>query len=692
MSSLAELSSKMPKKEEPVREIAGDELMAKAQGMVKVNDDDLASGKLFYQSSELVKARMAADESYASTVSPVLKEAQAKSMEDFYEVMIDEADKLKIEKLQQENPDWFNEGRSALGGFLNSATFGQLSRITGKAKELIDGVPYEQVVEQEAEKLRLLEKAFPKSFVGGEVASFLIPGSPVKALFTKSLQVGAKVASKAAAKGLFAKVSKNPAYLQKIAQGVIGATAGEGARQGIEGTLGSDLQSISFDRGAEDSLKGAATGGAMAALLPLGSKAGVKALKSVAGPVNQGVGRIAQALTGTNEKALRAYAKNPEGLKNAFGTEAEIGNDLVDFLVNQKKSGVTEVKLADQLLDQLPDVDPKPLLNYLKSFKKGVNPKLDNQVDLLHEWADRIDKSIGGAKKISARSMRQFVDDLQNAADDAFGQESDMYMTGLKVASRRARMQIVDAAAKEGGEIGKTYNELMSKGAAKVGMLKYIGKRLGSTEDMQRQRAEGFVSNLFGRNKTVMQRMQDLDAKFGTNFAELAETAALAKQAGPGGVPELLSASPNGRSLYGSAVGGIVGSVLPGVGTSVGAATGAIASSPRVGSIVLGASDKISGFIKRLNDNPAILERMAGSGKGPGVRMPAEVIQLSKDLYKTLKKDGPISMGSSMRLVADSPFFIGLVHYADVIDRQTTSRKGVQAVQNARQSEIAKEE
>jgi len=805
-SSLIELGQKIPKqapKQEVQREPAGDEIMARAQGLAKVNDEDLAHGKLFYESSELVKAKLAADDAYAASVLPGLKEAQGKSQEDYYEAIINEADKLKIERLSQENPEWFGEGRAAIGGFLNSATFGQLSRITGKVKEMVNGVPYEQVVEQEAEKIRLLEKAFPKSFVGGEVASFLIPGSPVKTLFSKSLQLGAKAASKASAKALFQKISKNPQYLQKIAQGVLGGATGEGARQGIEGTLGTDLQSISFDRGVESSLSGAVTGGTMAALIPLAASGTVKAAKKIAPNVNKNLGRVVESLTGTNEKALRAFAKNPEAIKSASGTQSEIGDDLVDFLVTQKKSGVTEVKLADELLDQLPDVDPSPLIKHLRSFKKGNDPKLDGQVKLLGEWADRIESMLpiskesqvalsdykgalsaglskidrefagklekvtesiarkkgiinstldiraraasgelpGGEKslpkslveqaqkrlksldielesaikslesekaarlaqyerslprpsltvsKISARAMRGLVDDLQNAADDAFGKESDLYMTALKGGSRRARMQIVDAAAKEGGEVGKAYNELMGKAAQKVEILKFIGRRLGNSEEVQRQRAEGFVSNLFGKNKSAMQqRMADLDSKFGTNFTDLAENASLAEKLGPSGAPELISASQTGRSLLGSAVGFVAGSVLPGVGPQAGAAAGAIASSPRVGSVILGASDKISGFIQKLNSNPVILEQMAS---GRGAKMPADVVQLSKELYKTLKKDGPISMGSSMRLIADTPFFVGLVHYADVIDRKMQANQGVKAVKAKSQSETAYKE
>lgn len=691
--SIAPVSA--PKKETYVK---GDDLMAKAQGQLTAGDDEMRMAKLFNQSYEMVKQKMSEDSEYADRVSTDLKSLTGKK-EAFLTKVIDEADQIKIDYLKQQNPEWFTSEKAGNYAFANSALFGQLSRIVGKAGELIDGRPYEQVVEEFAEKQRLLKKEFPTSSTIGDVAAFLVPGSPAKALFGKASQFGLKIAEKAGP--IVAKMASNPKILQSAIETAAAGGAGAAAVSGVQGTLGTDLETINLDRGAENAVSNGAMGALIGGGIPLVA-ASVSKTAEVSAPyirrgaksANNAVGSFIEQLSGTPQKTLRAFSRNSSEIKAAAGKEAEIGDNLVDFLTNQKKSRLPELKLADDLLDQLPEVNPKGMVNYLRSVKTGTDPKLDSQVGLLNEWATRIEKKLGTGDKVNARAMREVIDDLQEAASDAFGKESNLYVSALKQASRIGRLDLVNTAKTQGGEVGQTYSQLMEKASEKVGVLKFIGKQLGRDLETQNKRAESFVSNIFGKNKDlVQQRLSDLDSKFGTNFLEQARNANYAKQLGDSGSPKVLSNLATGKALLGTVTGGAIG------GPS-GAVLGAAASSPRVGAAVLGASDKITGFVNRMVANPDAIARLAGRlSSKPGnekmvaqLRVPMEVRKLANEIYTSLTKDGPISAASTTRVIADTPYFIGLVHYFDVAERKMKSNNAVSGIARERQyqqSEIA---
>ncbi len=415
------------------------------------------------------------------------------------------------------------------------------------------------------------------------------------------------------------------------------------------------------------------------------------------------------------------FNKNPSVLRHAANTEGDIGQQLVDFLMDQRKSKLPELAHADQLLDQLPNVPARRVISYLRGFKPGTNPQLDSQVGLLHQWADRMEKSIpAGSKdgKIPARLMRQFVDDLQDASKDQFGKDSNMYVTALKTASRRARMEIVDAAKNGGGQVGATYVKLMDKAAEKVNILKYVSRQLGRDPQTMAARSQQFIDKVFGKNKEFLRaRMADLDTKFGTNFLEKARVAQMAQDVGEGGVPSYFPNSQTGRSSLGSniagAAGGAVGLVTHGVGGGAGGylagkAVGAAVSSPRLAAHLIGASDAMTGVAKRMVANPEAIARLAGirmakvpQGIGEGLfrpanpanaafdvanrgltalRVPVEIQRLAQEIRKTLIKDGPKSAMSTIRVIADTPYFMGLVHYFDLAQRKQDAEKTGKAI------------
>lgn len=702
----------------------GDAVMVKAQGLQDLNDEEKSYVKLFQSSNDLVMSKIQADPVFKAAIEKKIQPLQG---ENLAHAIIDAADEIRIDYLKKTEPTLFTADDAAKTAFFNTVTFGQLSRIIGGADQLINGRPWKETAEQQGERARLLQKAFPKSNLFGQAVGFMVPGSPVKAVFEKAAGIGAKGAG-----AIIDRLVSNPGLLAKVAQSATAGAAGGAAIGGIEGGLGSGTDAISFDRAGDKALSNAIGGGVFGGALPLATAGASKAaevaapyVRSAAKGMVRNIEGLVESLSGTSKTALRAYNKDPGALRRAFGTEKEIGENLVDHLLSLKRSQLPEVKLAEDLLPNLPDVPANPVVKFLRSFGTGRDPKLDPQIKILHEWADRIEAGFpttqipGPAKtiqtsaldssfgantataremisvpvtranpnaRIAATAMRDVVDDLQTASAEQYGKESPFLADKLKQAARIARMSIADTAAKQGGEAGKTYNELMAKASEKRSVLKFLMKRLGTNPETMEGRAEGFVRNLFGANKTAVEgAMARLDEKFGTNFLEQARAAKNARalwpqlptNAKPGNLP-LVSSHATGKAVAGVVTGGAVGGVP-------GAIAGAALGSPRAGAMLLGASDNISGFVRKMVANPEALKRIAGNASNA-----LEIRRVAQELGNTLVKDGPISAGSLTRVVADTPFFIGLVHAFDVAERSqeaSTGRSALSKMQSAQENQ-----
>jgi uncharacterized protein YbjQ (UPF0145 family) len=359
------------------------------------------------------------------------------------------------------------------------------------------------------------------------------------------------------------------------------------------------------------------------------------------------------------------------------------------------------------LLANLPDVDASKVIGFLRKFKTGTDPKLDSPVKELHEWATRIENRLvknatdsSGLMlkhgKVKATELRDIVDELQDAAEDAYGKESKFFETALKQAGRIARNSIVETAQKTGGADGKLYVDLMAKASEKRGILKFVQKQLGTHPDTMILRSESFVNRILGPNKSVAQaRLQQLDQKFGTNFYERAQLAQQARQLGSNGAPGLLSNLKTGKASYGTgtgaAVGGAIGTFVAGPagtipGAAIGAAAGNIASSPRAGAMIIGTTDRVTGAIKQMFADPRAIDRIGKSGK-----YPIEIRRIAGEIMRGYNKDGPLSASGIVRLVADTPYAVGLLHAFDLETRSKQNEVAGRALQrmNKPQQEIA---
>jgi len=716
----------------------GDDVMAKANARLAATDEEKYFAKRFMRAQEAIQSRLDTDDAYAEKHWPELQKLADSGDEKYIERVLDEGDNIRVEQLKRDYPDLMSGSKSAIAAMANGATFGQLSRIYGLANAA-EGKDYSSSVEEAAETLRLMHKANPVASYAGEFASYLIPGSPVKALFSRLAGWGFKAGTKAAASGtataILSKIASDPKKLAQLtkamsgAAGEVGAGVTAGAGEGaIRGTLGTDLEAMSLDRGLEHGLLGGALGGLVAGAVPVAAYAGRKTVVPVAKAVGGFVSDATEKLTGVAADALRQSAPGffsgfgalagserraaGERIAQHAGKESSIAL-RVQERIRAEKAAHTEVTLANQLLEKIPgEVD---LSGYFRGLRKkpGVVPpdlKKSGTFEQLDEWAgygEKLLEGMGHVGKASLAASRKLVDEMDDVVDRAVANGGGFidpkrlptHLQILKDQTAKLRKAIYTEAERVGGEDGATYGQLMRKASQKARLGEFMLKKLGNDPEEVGSR---LIGNIFGkRNEIALARMKRLDELYGTNFAKDAEAAYFARQLGGSGAPRStpgwLPTQSTGRSALGVVTGGYVADRMTGFGDALppelktaGQVLGgaiALASSPRVGRKIIGASDSMTKFATALFSQPQTLARLAGvpvkgapKGASQNVRVPEDVRRIAREVYDTFKKEGPLSAASTLRLVADTPYFLPLVHYHEVASRRSDAKDGAESL------------
>lgn len=709
--SLAELSIGAKPTPPPAapQAVRGDDVINNARALAKPSPEESRLAALYSQSEKIIQGEIqnnpALGEKLGAQIQALTKAGKLEAVSD---LIIDAADEVKIRELQKEKPDWFKSKDAASAGFLNEATFGQLTKVIG-GLATIRGQNYEDVVNQKAEQFRLLSKAFPGWSTVGKVASYLTPGSPARALFEGAASLGSRAVMQAATTSLFTKVAKDPGFLAKVAASAMGGGMGAAAIEGTKGTLGTDLQELDLDRGAGEAAKAFAVGGVTGAAIPVVTEAASQLVGAVAKPISRmarnvsdSVAKQVQDLSGTPKEAIRAFNRNPELIQGAAGKDFVRSEKLKNFIEAVDDSRLPERQAADGVLVNFKDVDAKKLVDFLKSTNHGNDPQLAGQANIVRQWGENFENSFArGADKtvatadglfsktvpgdvtttVSAPQLRKWVDEMQSSASNFYGKEAPFAAEKIKEAAAMGRQMLLDAAATE-GEHGALYTQNMENAAGKRDVIGFLMDRMGKSDVSREMRSKAFYKSIFGTNNQAIElRLRDLDQKFGTTFWDEAKQSFFARQLGDRGAPQLLPQQQTGKSMLGV----VLGALTKG---PVGALTGGLASSPRVGAAAIGVSDTITGFVRQMLAKPEVLERLSGrlqkGGNGAAVtqlRVPEEVRKIAQNLSNTLTKDGPMSAASTTRLIADTPYFVGLVHYFDVADKQMHGKETTNAIQ-----------
>lgn len=415
----------------PEPPLSNQETLSNALREGDLTKEDIVYLNLLTESRDLVKQKMSEDRTYGALMVNRLGKL---SPEKKAELMINEADKLKIEFLKATDPD-FTAQNAALVAAGEGITFGNLDRFVGGVDSIVDGRPAYELISERAEFYRLLGKEFKKADMAGSIGSFFVPASPARGLVNASLKVTDKVLDTAK---ILQKASKSQKFM-RIALGQGSAGLGlELARRATEGAtnIAGELVNVDLDRVPADEsaidvtadlLQAFGYSAVLGSALGVGGEKALKAGVNVGGKVLRPVGKFAQkaaeefdrfgkfALSTTTgirkaealaqavyERAIKkagvafkkTKSKSAGGdveltMKGQAGQEFNIGDDLVDFLTS-KKSKLPEVRAAHKLLDdhaeKIPDIDLRVVFDYLDKVSKIVRPDQSGQAKALEGW------------------------------------------------------------------------------------------------------------------------------------------------------------------------------------------------------------------------------------------------------------------------------------------------------------------
>lgn len=716
--SLAKLGNSIPKAMPAVKppapaakSIPGDEVMKFAQSLQTLNRQDIDDINLFARSKQNLEARMQADPDYA--VGMVQRLSQLKH-DKLAEAIINESDKMLIADRAKTDrrfqPDAVAAAESGVISFFDEATFGQLSRISGALDSVFgdSGKTAAELIAEHGETYRLLQKAHPTADFVGRAASYMMPNSPARAAFTAASRVGER-----AAIGLLKRVATSPRLEKEIVKLGLAGVAGAGAVGATKGFLGQDNEDpFQFDRALKRGATEGLFGGAISAAFPVAGS-GIRGIQAGLGKLRNGTVKQASNIAA---EAYQAYNKNPEAIAKAFGTEASLGAEIVGYLQNAKASRTTESQLARELLPQMPDVDASKMLKFMRAKPGNVRPDEAKAYEALNNvWADWTENQIrtygaDPSKKVPAAVMRDVIDDLQKVA---FDKDNPGIKPLLRQAQHIGNEDLLNVARTQ-GKMGEAYEMLMGLASKKQGLMKAVLKQAGRTPEEQVLNAERLVKQVHGENKTVVRSMwKQLDDALGTNLVEVAERSGFddpnflksAKriqaqnaapepflprsenalysrqfgEGGPGFMPNFSTGAAIKSTIAGNAFGGLAGLATgnPGTGMVIGNIIGGVAASPRANAMMIGATDKLGKFVQLATENPRILEQISRKGYPPLVR------DAAKEISKTLKQDGPLSAGSSLRLLADTPYFFALAQAFFLESKKHTNDRRYQAIKKS---------
>lgn len=693
VASIADVQSRMPAaRQVPAPVSRGDDLLAQANAQGGPSEDDVAITKRVMQAQDLLQERLDSDEEYAARMAPVLQKLNEENPQAYMEKLLDEADEIKIEQLRQTSPELFDKTNSFGLALTNTAMFGQLSRAYGLYDKLANGGDYKTAVEEAAETVRLLQKANPKSSLAGQVAAYMVPGSPAKMLFEKLSGVGVRVAGP-----IIARVASNPGLLRAAIQTATAGAVAAGGEGALRGFLGQDGEGLSLDRSVKDGLLGAALGGATGAA---GEVVGA-GVRRVATPVVNAVRRMSEdavgSLTGVGADVLRASKDRFKEIGASAGKEIEIGVKVANTLQKQAIAGKLEVEGAKKMLRSVPGaVDTTPIIARMTKTPTNVDPfelkrGTYKEVEQWGQWVNNEFSRLGVDPKAAPLwAVREVIDGLQDTVRKMKGYDKlDSPIITQRLLSASARLNgALNKGAEAAGGDGVVYRGLMQKAAERARLGSFLQKKIGKDVEAG---GEKLVRGIFGaRNEVALKRMTRLDEIYGSNMVELSRDAFMARQIGQtqrGATPQTASnrlgwgpQHTTGKAALGVLAGGFAAERFGGVSEYLpaplqgpvkvaGAVLGtglAMASSPRVARAMLGASDKMTSAATKILSEPNVLLRMASQ---PGT--PTTVKQIATQISSVLRKDGPVSAAGALRVVADTPFFFPFLHYHDLAAKRS---------------------
>jgi len=377
-----------------------------------------------------------------------------------------------------------------------------------------------------------------------------------------------------------------------------GRLAGAGA---IEGAQSASIHQASDMLGGEKfDPKEAATEVAFSTAFPF-IPAAVKPLRKFA---NKSLGRLAEELSGSSEKALRMYggggSVGAKKLKNIAGKRWEVGMRLLEALDNFDKY-IPEKQIVDKALLKMPNINMVKTLKEIRGQIEQMPLPETNSVSI--EKLKTILKDFSKKKDLPPIRFKKLRKDLDDLIDwNAAGAKP--FNSSLKAIRHTMKEQLVETAEKSGNP---QYVTAMKGWRDKLEKRDALMEVLGKTGKSRRNRIESFLSTLMGKNKESRRlALQDLKDILGEDFVDQAQLMQLAETLGPSGIPTWLPRQYTGRSLLASNTATTqigAGAYLNNPYLMASGALTAAMGSPKIASRVLRAADVIGGKLDQSGRN-----------------------------------------------------------------------------------------
>lgn len=239
------------------------------------------------------------------------------------------------------------------------------------------------------------------------------------------------------------------------------------------------------------------------------------------------------------------------------GLENEIGQELADKVINFEQF-LPEAPQVKQMLNSMPDIDGFEMVKALETAKiKGAltpesaaaNEAIDKRINFLLE---QVDPQTGKLSAKDAYELRKQFDEKVDFGQVEGGSSiSDKVEKAYQKGRTKIREQLIESARSTGNE---QYEKLMESLANKLQVRSELLRKLGKSESVIRDRAQGFVSNLQGMNKEELRKtVEQLKNITGEDISEKSLLAMYGRALGieEGGVLPWTSDITTGKALLG---------------------------------------------------------------------------------------------------------------------------------------------
>lgn len=414
-----------------------------------------------------------------------------------------------------------------------------------------------------------------------------------------------------------------PAAVAESAPGVAGLAARGGALAKNFGRL--------VGAGVVESAPAAAyqvatgdVGGGLASLALGGALRPLSGLPKAAPAAADFVERSAGALSGVPGRELAAigplggskFGQKVSAMAAQDEPGVELSKKLADRVINFEQY-LPDAQLYAKKIEALPPIPvtditaalekSKPTTLVGETSKKSVR-QIDGLISDINAMAD-VNGNITGPQ---ARAIKQTLD---HEVGNAFAQQSPTQYVAAAKSGRHEIAQAMKAAAKRSGDVDMV--KMTEDYEKRLSALDKITDHLGDDPKTIRSRAEGFVSNLYGANKSARREdVAEISNIMGEDFLEDARALSVAKRAMPGGGLAWYPTHNNGRSTLGLQLGSAATNL--GFGNPVGAALSAgiavptyAMSSPALASLGIAGSRGLANLAGSPTANRATLASLA---------------------------------------------------------------------------------